>query len=371
MPNDERNGLPSASALHRYASCSGSWALESQCEEGLASNDAAIGNRIHAILAGEAVADLTEDEQRVVEMCRAQEADLVRDAFGNPSDVTCHREERLWAYGENHQKQWSGKPDVVYIEKKRNVLRALIIDYKTGRNQVEQAASNLQLRALAVLLCRNSNFAYEQIAVAIIQPLAGPFSVAVYDSADLGKASAEISSIMQRVISPNQSRKPSAEACRYCKGKPFCPEARESAVAGPLVGVPHGTTASAIAATLTNDTLAQFLDRATTAEAVIEACRDEARRRLAEGGKLNGWTLRDGAIRETIKDTETVYLRFIEGGGTYEDIMPAITLNKTKLKEALRIVTETKGRELDAKLAELLAGCTETKSSQPTLVRVK
>lgn len=371
MPNDERDGLPSASALHRYASCPGSWAIERQCGEGQASNDAAIGNRIHAMLAGEVVADLTEDERRVVEMCKAQEADLVRNAFDDPSDVICHREERLWAYGPNAEKQWSGKPDVVYIEKKRNVLRALIIDYKTGRNQVEEATANLQLRALAVLLCRNSNFAYEQIAVAIIQPLAGPFSVAVYDSADLGKASAEISSIMRRAISPNQPRTPSADACRYCKGKPFCPEARESAVAGPLVGVPHGTTPSAIAATLTNDTLAQFLDRATTAEAVIEACRDEARRRLAEGDKLNGWALRDGAIRETIKDTETVYLRFIEGGGTYEDIMPAITLNKTKLKDALRIVTETKGKELDAKLAELLAGCTETKSSQPTLVRVK
>lgn len=370
MPKDERDGLPSASALHRYASCPGAWAIESQCEEGQASSDATIGNRIHAILAGETISDLTEDEQRVVDMCRAQETSLVQDAFSDLDNVICHREERLWAYGPNAEKQWSGKPDAVYIEKKNNVLRALIIDYKTGRNQVEEAAANLQLRALAVLLCRNSNFAYEQIAVAIIQPLAGPFSVAVYDAQDLGRASVEISSIMRRAISPNQPRTPSADACRYCKGKPFCPEARESALAGPLISVPHGTTPSAIAATLTNDTLAQFLDRATTAEAIIEACRDEARRRLAEGDKLNGWALRNGAIRETIKDTETVYLRFM-GLGTYEQIVPAITLNKTKLKDAVKTATGKKGKELDIAFSDLLSGCIESKESQPTLVRIK
>ncbi len=76
-------------------------------------------------------------------------------------------------------------------------------------------------------------------------------------------------------------------------------------------------------------------------------------------------------MRETIKDTETVYLRFIEGGGTYENIMPAITLNKTKLKEALKSATQTKGKELEAKLDQLLAGCTESKAGQPTLTKIK
>jgi len=71
------------------------------------------------------------------------------------------------------------------------------------------------------------------------------------------------------------------------------------------------------------------------------------------------------------KTTETVYLRFIEGGGTYEDIMPAITLNKTKLKDAVKTATGAKGKELDAKLSALLDGCTESKAGQPTLTKIK
>ena len=113
------------------------------------------------------------------------------------------------------------------------------------------------------------------------------------------------------------------------------------------------------------------MDRAAQAEAVIEACRSEARRRIAEGEAIEGWSLKDGAVRESIKDTETVYLRFIESGGTYEDIMPAITINKTKLKDALKVATETKGKELDAKLAALLDGCTESKAGQPILTKTK
>jgi hypothetical protein len=181
----------------------------------------------------------------------------------------------------------------------------------------------------------------------------------------------EANGLMKEIQKVGQPRTPSESACKYCKGKPFCSEARELAVAPPLRNAPDGITPDAIAATLTNQTLAAFLDRAAQAEAVIVACRSEARRRLSEGDSIEGWTLKEGAVRETIKDTETVYLRFIEGGGTYEDIMPAITLNKTKLKDALKAATETKGKELESKLDQLLAGCTESKTGQPTLTKIK
>jgi len=52
-------------------------------------------------------------------------------------------------------------------------------------------------------------------------------------------------------------------------------------------------------------------------------------------------------------------------------LSPAITLNKTKLKEALKVATGTKGRDLESKLSALLDGCTESKAGQPTLTRTK
>lgn len=366
--SDERLGLPSASSASRYAACLGSWQLEKQIAEGVATHDATIGNRIHSALAMEPVDNLTSDETWTIDRCREQELELVKATFPEATEEpNVWREKRLWSIDENGKKLWSGKPDVIYI----NGPVGLIIDYKSGRGAVENAAENLQLRCLVALLDENFGFTFEKITVAIIQPLAGVPSVAVYESGDIRNAIAESAALMDDIQKLSQPRTPSESACRYCKGKPYCAEARELAVAGPLTNTPEGITPDAIAATLTNQTLAAFLDRAAQAEAVIEACRNEARRRLAEGDTVEGWTLKEGAVRETIKDTETVYLRFIESGGTYEDIMPAITINKTKLKDALKVATETKGKELDAKLTALLDGCIESKASQPTLTRIK
>jgi hypothetical protein len=57
--------------------------------------------------------------------------------------------------------------------------------------------------------------------------------------------------------------------------------------------------------------------------------------------------------------------------GTYEQLAPAITLNKTKLKEAIKTATGFKGQQLTAKLETLLDGCTESKTSQPTLTKIE
>jgi hypothetical protein len=210
----------------------------------------------------------------------------------------------------------------------------------------------------------------DRITVAIIQPLAGYPSVASYQHEDIHDAIVESSELMSSVKKLGQPRTPSEAACKYCKGKPYCKEARELAVAPPLTDAPAGITPDAIAVTLTNQTLAAFLDRAAQAEAVIEACRSEARRRLAEGDAIEGWTLKDGAVRETITDSEKVASRFLQLG-TYEQLAPAIALNKAKLKEAIKTATGFKGQQLTAKLEALLDGCTESKTSQPTLTKTK
>ena len=368
--SDERSGLPSASAASRYAACLGSYDLERQVAEVESSGDAAIGNRIHAALALETVSNLTTDETWIIDRCREQELELVKQTFGE-IETNCFREKRLWSLDADGNRLWSGKPDVIYTVNDDGMLYGLIIDYKSGRGSVENAAENLQLRCLVALLDESWGFTMDRITVAIIQPLAGYASVSSYYHQDIHDAIVESSELMSSVKKRGQPRTPSESACKYCKGKPYCSEARELAVAPPLTNAPAGITPDAIAATLTNQTLAAFLDRAAQAEAVIEACRSEARRRLGEGDSIEGWTLKEGAVRESIKDTETVYLRFIEGGGTYENIMPAITLNKTKLKEALKSATQTKGKELEAKLDQLLDGCTESKAGQPTLTRTK
>lgn len=365
--SDERLGLPSASSASRYAVCLGSWQLEKQIAEGVATHDATIGNRIHAALAMEPVDDLTSDETWTIDRCREQELELVKATFPEATEEpNVWREKRLWSIDDRGVKLWSGKPDVIYVVGSTG----LIIDYKSGRGAIENAAENLQLRCLVALLDENFGFTFDRITVAIVQPLAGPPSVAVYESADIRNAIAESADLMEQIQKIGHPRTPSESACKYCKGKPYCSEARELAVASPLTNAPEGITPDAIAATLTNQTLAAFLDRASQAEAVIEACRAEARRRLSEGDAIEGWTLKEGSVRESITDSEKVASRFLELG-SYEQLSPAITLNKTKLKDALKVATGTKGRDLESKLDQLLAGCTESKTGQPTLTKIK
>ena len=366
---DERHNLPSASAASRYAACLGSYDLERQVAEVESSGDAAIGNRIHAALALETVNDLTTDETWIIDRCREQEAELVANTFGG-YETNCFREKRLWSLDADGNKLWSGKPDVIYTAEVQGNQWGLIIDYKSGRGAVEDASQNLQLRCLVALLDESWGFTMDRITVAIIQPLAGYPSVSSYQHQDIHDAIVESSELMSSVKKRGQPRTPSESACKYCKGKPYCSEARELAVAPPLTDTPAGITPDAIAATLTNQTLAAFLDRAAQAEAVIEACRSEARRRLAEGDAIEGWTLKEGSVRESITDSEKVASRFLELG-TYEQLAPAITLNKAKLKEAIKTATVFKGQQLTAKLDTLLDGCTESKTSQPTLTKTK
>ena len=364
---DERGNLPSASAASRYAACLGSWDLERQVAEVESTADAATGNRIHSALALEPVSNLTTDEAYIIERCQQQEAELVKQVFANSAEEPqAFREKRLWSLKFDGSKLWSGKPDVVYV----SGTSALIIDYKSGRGSVENAAENLQLRCLVALLDESWGFTMDEITVAIIQPLVGPPSVVSYELEDLMDAVRESRLLMAAVMQPDQPRTPSESACKYCKGKPYCNEARELAVTGPIVNAPEGITPDAIASTLTSSHLAQFLNRAAQAEAVIEACKSEARRRLSEGEIVEGWTLKEGSVRESITNSEQVASRFLELG-TYEQLSTAITLNKTKLKDAVKLATGTKGRELEAKLSALLEGCTESKTGQQILTKTK
>lgn len=359
--SDERRNLPSASSVHRYALCPGSFLLEQQFGDDQGGQDAAIGNRIHSVLAGE-TQELTDDEERTAERCREIEGQLMAEVFEGMDNITEIREERLWAYDEDLNRKWSGKPDVIY----HSGRRALVIDYKTGRGDVEHATGNLQLRALAVLA--HEHHGVTDITVAIIQPLASPsVTTCRYQPADLPPAAAEVHELMSRVMVPDQPRVPSASPCRYCKAKAVCPEARAL-----VETLPQQVSRDGREMLLTPERLAEFLEKVPAVEAVIEAVRAKARRLLeADPASIPGWRLKPGATRESITDPNTVFARFLSAGGTQDQFMPCVTLAKTKLKDAVRAASGKKGKGLDIAMDAMLDGCTEAKPSAPSLERVK
>ena len=353
--SDGRQGCPSASSASRYALCPGSFMLEQQAPAEPESDDARIGNRIHAALAGESVPDMTDEELAIYGACQLQEAGMHGRVMGDHTQEI--REIRLWSVSGGNS--WSGKPDVIYGRDGDDSW--LVIDYKTGRGDVEEAAGNLQLRALAVLVKRR--FAARHVMVAIIQPLASREpSVCAYNAEDLDIAGREIDEIMARVQQPGQPRVPSPDACKYCRAKAICPEAKAAALA---------VTRAESLGVLTGAELGDLLDRCRLAEQVVDAIRAEAKRRLENGETVPGWRLKPGPQREDITDPERVFSRFCGAGGTYAAFMSAVKITNGKLRDALKSATGDKGKAIDARMESILAGCTETKSTAPQLERIK
>src|SRR5215831_11177647 len=96
---DERKGLPSASAWNRYEECTGSWQLEQKATElgqvaHVSGPAAERGTRIHAWLAGAEV-ELSPEELLTAEFLAERAEEQRHRIFGDTS-VTELKEKRLW-----------------------------------------------------------------------------------------------------------------------------------------------------------------------------------------------------------------------------------------------------------------------------------
>lgn len=366
---DERERLPSASAMERLALCPGSFLLEAQHGEKTTSDDAALGNRIHDWLAWRKVA-LPPEEQELADACEAQ-AKRVYDEWEAGHRLAINidtvREQRIWSRdADGLDRTWSGKPDLVaIIECPGNIRRALVVDYKTGRGDVTEATGNMQLRALAVLVA--DEYAVAEVRVAIVQPLAGPPTVCDYTETDLAVSRVEIDAIVRRATTPGQERKPSPAACKYCSAKAACPEGRNLALA---MARPLARDGGVIL--LTPEEMAGFLHAARAAEAIIESVREKARRMLeADEKAIPGWRLKPGVARESITNPQLVFDRVAALGCQPDKFLAAVTVAKGKLESIVRELTGDKGKALKARLDDILAGATETKHAAPSLAPEK
>ena len=358
--SDEREGRPSASGMERLALCPGSWNASKGIPE-TSSKYAEQGNRIHSLIAGEQVENPTTEELDVAAQCERLAGIIVLQHMARPMEdcTEVWRENRIWTKSGN-EPLWSGKPDLVVIYGKR----AVIIDFKTGRGEVEHAANNKQLRALAVLIDGCFDGKLENVLVAIVQPLASQsMSLCDYTKADLDLAKVEVENTIEAALLPDAKRVAGEAQCKYCPAKSRCPEAN-----GVLIEIAN---VQPIVTMLSSVELGDLLDKCKLAENVVDALREEAKNRLEEGVAVEGWELKAGATRETITSPEAVFFRFSEKGGNIEQFMTAISVNKAKLSDAYKGVTGTKGKELEVLLDILLAGCTESKTNSPSLVKTK
>lgn len=355
---DEREGRPSASTMERISLCPGSHLISLGIKE-KESEAASRGSRIHALAAGEKVENASQEERDTADSCEELAKNVIESTLGPINDCDeVWREHRLWSL----DLRFSGKPDLVAI----HGVDAIVIDYKTGGGAVTDAAGNIQLRALAVLVQQNCNRKLESITVCIIQPMAARrISLCRYSKIDMITAINETYSIAASSENVDAPRVAGPKQCKYCPARARCPEALASMSA--LQAIPTPARVTQLSAT----DLELALDKCEQAESVIEALREEAKQRIAFGEPLRGWVLQPTAQRETIKDTQEVLIRYMLAGGTQEAFLSATSISKSSLKEALRAITSLNSKQLDEKVKEIIEGCTEKTQPGIRLVREK
>lgn len=358
---DEREGGTSASNAQADSLCQG----RHQAQTGIpdeASEDAVFGQEIHDALLRDDPSKLKPDQQSIYDGCVEIRNQKLAEYFGDDvSKCKITKEQRYWCIVTKKFKH-SAKPDFVA----RFGLRAMILEYKTLPGDVPESSTNEQLRDQAVLV--SGNELVPEVAVGVIQPLVTYDTVlCVYDANALKEAQARM---FKRVIASNDpaaKRTPHPVACKFCKARRTCQEYQVwSASTVPktqsLTDVPM--------AHWTPEQCDRFCEMYSVASHWLELGKEEIKRRIRENpASVPGWTLVPGDTRRPVNDPNELHRRFLASGGTSEQFLTCVEINKGRLEGLTRTVTKLRGKQLVAKIEELLAGITTPKQNQPSLAR--
>ncbi len=349
----ERKGKISGSKIKSYRDCAGAFNLEQQVPEQPAGPAAEMGTRIHSALEKGDLSVLAPEERDIAEACLQEYGEIIEAVnLGNPSATI--KEARFW-----YDDLYSGAIDLIHLYGEEHDT-ALMVDWKTGRVAQSQAAENLQLRAYGVLLKKNIP-SIKRLFVAIVQPMASKFTIAEYDESDLAFAEAEVVEICQNAYNPDAPRTPSPDACKWCRAKSICPEARgvHTALAERKIDVPA----------MTNDQIGDFLEKADIVESLIEAVRAEAKARLIAGQEITGRTLQKGRTTRSVTAAAAWEKVSQTGNVRLSDFLETCKVSLPSLEKVVAKAFDLKAKEAKTILDEKLVDVIESKTSEPIMVR--
>jgi hypothetical protein len=359
--SDPRQGLPSASSLHRLVNCPGSFrAAKEAIASGMAppddSDDAASGTRIHKWLETESDEDwqaLSYDEQRTATLCQGQAKWLIADFSKRRGWADRDIRERrfaITAFGVTGDISgplpWIGSGQADRIVQSGGHM--LILDYKTGRGDVTPADANDQLRGLAPLV---SHFRPESVEVAIVAPLVGQPTVAEFSRHALKITRDWL--VHQWINAPDATETKAGAWCQYCPARLACGTyaAHNAATLAPLTrdGLPPDKIKEALFARAYESdtaTLAEMGERVRMLEWGASAIKAAIRRRLEDGGlaadELHeaGWELVEENGNREIADPDkaaVLLAPLLAGadGGANAALMRCAKLRASKLTEEI------------------------------------
>lgn len=349
FPSQDRGDRPSCSAFGRYSLCAGSFQIGLLVPRDEGGAAAKLGTDVHAALAGESKVSLTEDGETIYNLCLWHYEKLKADLLDGREIEKTLLEQRLWWGSE-----WSGQSDRIDLWNDY----ALVVDWKTGRGEVEPAATNMQLRGLAVLTKRRFP-KLQKIYVAIIAPMAGGVTLAEYDEEGLAAAKDDVLELIAEISKEHAPRTPAPSACKYCPARSVCPEVTEKALALPDSPAPT---------TLSTEKLSELLSVAEYVEDYIVALRAEAKNRISNGVPVRGWYLKDGAKKRAIEDPTAAY-NILADKMSPEDFAGACSVSVTNLEKAYAKCTGLKGKSAKEAFESELAPVITTKQNASSLAR--
>lgn len=239
LQDDERQGLPSASEMHRIMACPGYWQAKRNWpkRQDIATPAATMGDRIHEameyIVDGQAIElTLTEREEWITDKCAMLKAQIEAEFFGPGKIDRHHVEERRWVTSSATGKRVaSAKSD--YIGSTPDGWW-LILDYKSGPKEVAAADANWQIATAALTILNDQELMRQRpmkgVFGAIIQPLVTLQPKLVkFSVEDLTALHLQMSKQFRVIDLPDQPRIPGPH-CAYCPVSHACFEAQATGV---------------------------------------------------------------------------------------------------------------------------------------------
>lgn len=383
----KRGGWTSASNAAADELCEG----RHQAQKGLPEEknaDSDFGRDIHAALAADDPKLLGDDEAKlsIYEQCVDIRTRLVNQFFGDDApNVKISRHRRLWCSvlatpGDKSTSpvryQHSGEADVIV----RHGKRALIMEYKALVGDIAASPTNKQLRDQVVLAA--GELLLSEVGTAIIQPLVTHKpDICLYTEETIKKAEAEMFERVRRSNRPNAKRMANAVSCKFCLARHQCIEHQKWVTAM----VPKSEMLSATPIEQwTPEMRTHFLTMKPVVEQWLNDCYSKLKGYLKDAPDfVPGFKLEEGNSVTTVSDPQELFNRFSvlakdwaakeadPQAAIVAAFMRCVKIVNEQLKGSIRLVTDLKGKKLDAAYDKIREGITDSKKNQPSIGRDK
>jgi hypothetical protein len=341
------------SGLDRLAKCTASLGLESAAPPEESSADATEGTMLHSVLAGFVPEKLTSEQERALDYCRRMETKTFAEVFGEKkARVTREIELEM----ELNNCTLTGHPDAIFT----SPGKALVMDWKFGRNPVDPAEINQQLRGYALLVAEK--FLAQEITVCIVQPRANLVTVCKYTAADIEAAVEDIQNTVWKCMAEQKPVTiPGESQCRYCRARATCPSLTDQSA----------TLAIVDQNAITGDNAADLWRKTKLVEKHLGAIKSRIYLMVstaeAEGRTIPGLTMKAGASRRTITDP-TAAFNALASFISAEQFTSCCTVKIGELEEVFREKSGLKGNAAKEELTKRLGSCLEVKKSEASVV---